>query len=437
MSNEFVKTIWVSKQDAFGRKVKHLNKILAKHGKPAISFKYTNFRVMEVEFTHHLKGDAFKNDIREKVNVEVCDAVCNGLLEVKKDDVAYTYIGSVNFDAGIKQVFCKDEAYSNFFMDDFRNGWCDHCKTNRTNRKTYHLFSTQDGKVLQIGSKCAKEYFGIDSTAFLETYGQTFFVDYEGCEEDLCMFGRGCITMSYDEIVPFLGYCTNGFLNWVKASEYSDPKAPIWQNPTVAGVRDLINASPAELDSICFDKNARNTNLTLEECVAYWEKRNDGSTFAYNALQTLRAGYATDKSLGAFCYAVFAAYNAKVRALKEAAAAAKTYAPCRWEKGKRADIKGVIVNIREFETLNEYKANMYNGYYGTEETRYSVDFQDEVGTLYHFVTGGGSFPGVKNGMKVSIRGTIGETNLFKGVPYTRLSRPVCTVQKEDGESAVA
>lgn len=436
----FTKTIWVSKKSAFEDKVKHLNRLLKKQGKDPITFKYENYRINKVEFTYHVKGDAFKNDLTEERFVEVCDVVCSGVLEVKKDDVPYTYIGSVSIEGGIRQVFCKDEQYANNFMDGFKEGWCDHCKSKRMNRKSYHLFATPNDSVVQIGSTCAKEYFGIDSVAFLETYGKTFFVSYEGCMDDIQDFGHDCRAMPYSQIVPFLDYATNGFLKWNKKGEWYDTQAPIWEQPTVQAVRGLINAeeSGTDIDQKCYKSNAFNLNLTLEDCIAFWEEKADKeknsgspfatvSTFTFNALETLKAGYATNRSLGSFCYAVFAAYNDKVKKIQEAAAASQEYVPCRWAKGTRTDIKGTIVNIREIEALNEYKANYYNRYYGEEETRYVVDFKDDAGTLYHFTTSGATFAEVENGMEVSIRGKIEDTKPYKGVPYTRLSRPVCTM----------
>jgi len=438
--DSFKKTIWVSKKTAFEDKVKHLNRLLKKQGKQPITFKYENYRMQKVEFTFHMKGDAFKNDITEERFVEVCDVVCAGVLEVKKDDQPYTYIGSVSVEGGIRQVFCKDEQYAAHFTDGFKEGWCDHCKTKRMSRKSYHLFATVDGEVVQIGSTCAKEYFGISSVAFLETYGKTFYVSYEGCEDDLRDFRAGYRAMPYEQIVPFLDYATNGFLKWNKRDGYCDPLAPTWEQPTVEAVRGLIEMEDGgiQLKEKCYKGNAAAVNLTIDECIAFWEARaekeqNSGSpfatvsTFTFNALQTIKAGYATDRSLGSFCYAVFAAYNDKVKKIQETAAAAQDYPPCRWEKGVRADIKGIIVNIREIEALNGYKANWYNHYYGEEETCYVVDFKDEVGTLYHFTTSGTTFAKVENGMEVSIRGKIEDTKPFKGVPYTRLSRPVCTI----------
>ena len=167
---DFTHTIWVSMKDTFEKKMRHLNRILGKHGKPPITYTYSEPRAVPVTFEYHLKGDAYRNDEIVERMVEVVDVHCKGLTAVKKDDVEYTYLGTVSYEDGVKQVFCNNEAYANYFMDDFRDHFCDHCRTTRTNRKKYYLFrNTATNQVLQIGSTCAKEYFGIDSAAFKPT----------------------------------------------------------------------------------------------------------------------------------------------------------------------------------------------------------------------------------------------------------------------------
>lgn len=123
----FTKTIWVSKLDAFKDKIVHLNRILKKNNKPPLKVSYTNFRRIPVEFEFHMKGDAYRNDLFETRYVEVCDAVCTGLTEVKKDDKTYTYLGSVSCGEGGRQVFVKDETFKDYFKDK-RNGFLETLK---------------------------------------------------------------------------------------------------------------------------------------------------------------------------------------------------------------------------------------------------------------------------------------------------------------------
>lgn len=437
---EFRKTIWVSKKPDFEQKVQHLNRILLRNGKDPIRFAYDNYRIEKVTFTYHEKGDAFRNDKEETHFVEVCDAVCTGLTIVRKGDVPFTYLGSVSFADGVKQVFCNNEDYSRFFLEDFRANYCDHCNTTRTNRKTYFLFlDPTTGKVVQIGSTCAKEYFGITSAAFLETYGKTFFVEYSGCPEDM-VFGKGSVGYSFDDIAPVVSYCTNGFTKWHKASEGGDDFGQLWDQPTTEAVRTMLNSW--EGWEPIWPRKTDNENceiLSHEEVLAFWTAKyeKEHSTFAANCMEAIKAGYTTSRSLGSFCYAIFAAFNAKVRAMQDAEAAKNAViVPCAYPVNSRQTISGVITGIRTF-TDNIWQTASYRNPYGDEVTKYIVDFTEDNGTRYHFTTSSVSFADLKMGDRISMRCTINDTKPFKGIPYTHVSRPKATLLTPADSAPVA
>lgn len=422
-ASTFTKVIWASMKETFVKKVQHLNKILAKHGKAPITVSFENPRIIPVSFTLHTKGDAFRNDREETRFVEVLDAVCSGYTLVQKDDRPYTYLGTVSVVDGIRQVFCKDDAFAPYFTDLFRPNFCDHCHSTRTNRKTYHLFHDPiENKVLQIGSTCAKEFFGIDSTAFLDAWGKTFLVDYDGGEDDLRDFSRGCIGFSYEEVLPALSYATRGFVKWQKKDSGFFPELPLQDQPTSYAVSLLLNSSPSS-DPIP-DQSNNCSLLSYDEVLSYWSTKyeKESSTFAFNCLSAVKAGYATSRTLGSFCYAVFAAFNNKVRSIREAEAAKNTVVvPCPFPVNSRATIEGIVTNIRE-TTFDNFHSYDYSEY-----TAYIVDFTADNGTLYHFTTSAQSFSSVHTNDRISLRATIGETKPFKSIPYTRLSRPVATV----------
>ena len=431
---DFTQTLWVSKKDTFIKKMKHLNRILAKYGKPPISYSFSNVRSVPVTFEYHLKGDAYRNDHIAERLVEVCDVHCKGLTTIKKDDVEYTYLGTVSFADGVKQIFCNNEAYSKYFMDDFRPNFCDHCHTTRTNRKAYYLFrNTRTNQILQIGSTCAKEYFGIDSAAFLQTYGNTFITLRDGTEDEIGSFKDNSFGYSISSVIPVVSLCTNGFLKWHKKSDYADPSAPLYDQPTSEAVHSVLSswdslnngswkASPIyPSDS---DKSASNL-LSIEDIISFWQAKfnSEASSFAYNCLQALKAGYATSRSLGALSWAIFAAYNAKLNSLRDQQLAQSlTIVPCPYPINSRQTLNGSILNIRSFSD-----EACYNGFSYTSITKYTVDFKDSNGTLYHFTTSSASFRNLHQNDQVSIRASIGETKPFKSVPYTRLSRPSATL----------
>lgn len=436
-ASTFTKTIWVCQKGVFEKKIAHLNRMLAKEGKEPITFKYANYRTEKVTFQYHMKGESYRDDEFHDMLMEVCDAVCTGVTMVKKTDKNYEYIGAVSVEDGIRQVFCKNEDYKRYFTEDFREGVCDHCGTKRYNRKLYFLFLEQEtGRVLQIGSKCAKEFFGIDSSAFLETYGRTFMLAYAPDDEEFADYNRGARCFDYESVLPVLSYCTSGFMNWNKKGGYFSPELPIRDWPTTMAVENILTST----DNGMLGDERHDNNVSLlspNEAVAYWDAKyqKDGTTFAYNCLNAIKAGYATKHTMGTFCYAIFGAFNAKVRQIQEKAAASKEYVPCAYAKGSRADITGKIINVREYETTRPYSYNWYNGYWGDDMTCLAVDFKDDNGTLYHFSTSAKTFFGLKAGDRISMRCTIGETKPFRGVPYTRVSRPVATLLERNKADA--
>lgn len=418
---DFTKTIWVSKKDIFIKKLKHLNRILAKHGKPQITYSFSAPHAVPVSFEYHLKGDAYRNDKSITRMVEVVDVHCKGLTTIKKDAVEYAYLGTVSFEDGVKQIFCNNEAYASHFMDGFRTAYCDHCHTSRANRKKYFLFlNTVANKVLQIGSTCAKEYFGIDSTAFLDTYGNTFITISDGTEDELGGFKDNSLCYGISTLIPIVSLCTKGFLKWNKKDghdSFFDPSCPIYELPTASAVESVLTSWDT-LHPIHSTEGDRNNAklLSEEEIVSFWQAKYDKeqSSFAYNCLQAVQAGYTTRRSLGSFSYAIFAAYNAKVKALKdEQTAKSLTIVPCPYPVNSRQNLTGTITNIRSFTDDSYYNS----------VTKYVVDFTDSNGTFYHFTTSSVSFRNLKNNDRVSIRATIGETKPYKSVPYTRLTRP--------------
>jgi hypothetical protein len=65
--------------------------------------------------------------------------------------------------------------------EELREGWCDHCKTTRTRRKTYVVRDMNNGTQLQVGRSCIKDFTGWQGNiAWLEkndTSSEGFFGD--------------------------------------------------------------------------------------------------------------------------------------------------------------------------------------------------------------------------------------------------------------------
>lgn len=413
-------TLWNENKALFEKKMAHLNKILARLGKEPIRYRYENERGMKVTMQTHMKGDSFANDTFADVMVFVRDVVIEGEAFVKKDDRDYRYIGSVRFEGGVKQTSCRDEAYADAFIN-FREGICDHCGTKNRNRKAYYLFEV-DGKVIQVGSTCVKEYFGIDSMRYLECMEETLSIISE-CEDGWLDFDgsrsfAGGFGLPYETIYGLLDFATMGFMKWTKAADgCSDVAlaygAEIHELATVEIVRNGISALFNGREPM-FGENK--ISLTREQCIEYW-KSQPLTCFTDNVLNALKAEGATDRSLGTYCYGIYGAVNAAVKA--QMAKEADTSKPCRHEVGKRVNIRGKVLSIKEYEVEDTFS------YRGGWITKYTVNFRDEDDALYHFNTGSTTFMNVKEGDEIEVRGKVEAAKEYKGVMYTGLNLPKC------------
>lgn len=59
-----------------------------------------------------------------------------------------------------------------------QEGWCDHCKTTRHNRRKIYLVRNEDGETKQVGSTCIKDFLGWSA-------GYPYMPDAEEIEDDL------------------------------------------------------------------------------------------------------------------------------------------------------------------------------------------------------------------------------------------------------------
>jgi hypothetical protein len=83
------------------------------------------------------------------------------------------YLGTILFVDGIKQIFTVETA--DVTLGDIPDAslTCDHCKVNRKRIK-YFMFR-ENGKIVSIGSSCAKDYFGWDIERYLDMF--TYLAD--------------------------------------------------------------------------------------------------------------------------------------------------------------------------------------------------------------------------------------------------------------------
>lgn len=133
-------------ESAFNEHIKKANKKLLRVGQVPLT-------IASKTIEHTFKVTESKNEIPiDYINYEIECPDITGLENVE-------YVGTISVKDGIKTVYSEDDSITLGSIPT-ESLHCDHCNVNRYRNK-YHIFR-KDGAVLQIGSSCAKDYFGHD-----------------------------------------------------------------------------------------------------------------------------------------------------------------------------------------------------------------------------------------------------------------------------------
>lgn len=373
------KSIPTCKLDEFNKKLNFLNKRLTKYGKPPLEFHVIDRYKRLLKFQYH------RDEVDEFVDryVEFAEIEITGMESFKKDEKDYRFIGNIKYQGGIKQVSCLDEKYIEYFDRDYKI--CDHCHTNRY-RKSYNLFEA-NGKVIQIGSSCSKDYFGYDVEKFLDIYLQTYFLVEKEDRMDLEVY-RGSLVQDFVTIFNVIKNVTVDFTKWEKKQEdeyYNNIPSSVTQ------IRGLLFDIEQSKESNITLNNV--PEATLERIRDYWNKQ-ELSSFVINVREALKKDYATYESVGFYSYAVFKAMKniRKENAKKEGKFS--TY-----KNGDRPTLNVTVTNHKIIEIP------AYNGR-GSEPIAI-VNFTTDDGVRYMTKsTGFDVVRKIKIGDKLTIKGTV-------------------------------
>jgi len=174
-------------RNTFMLKLNFLNKKLAEKNLPLIVIK---------------KEDSVKVEDSTGLSHKWTQVILEGPSTLKED---CEYVGMILFVEGIRHIYSFDEEYSSVLgSTPTENLHCDHCNVNRKRNK--YFFFKKEGKILSIGSSCAKEYFGWDIEKYLDSYlyvkhvadelADDFFMDIES-RADRFIFLNDIIVATY------------------------------------------------------------------------------------------------------------------------------------------------------------------------------------------------------------------------------------------------
>lgn len=380
----------------FKARVEKLNKKLVKLNKPILTVTELDHFIRKEKVEFHNSGDAYRNDTFRDFNVEYANIQIDGLEFFKKDDSKYKYIGTVNVKDGVKTVFCPDNTFLLHFQSD--SNVCDHCHTKRL-RNTYHLFEDH-GRVLKIGSSCAKDFFGYDVDKILHVYYETFAVirSFEEFDEKCC---RESISWSFNEIYSEVQHYTKDFSFWD-----SSGKSEIGTSQKIR--EDLYTNST-------YSMNSKAPEELLQKIRNYWDSQDLNSSFVLNMREAIKHDYAIEKNVGSYAYAIFGA----IKGMKEKEASLEGN-ECQYKDGDRPGLNLTVTHRHSF-TAPGYSR------YAKEETIYVVEFLSEDGVIYVTKSSSGAISELNIGDKVKLAGTICGRNDFAGKKRWQLKR--CKVKE--------
>lgn len=363
-----------SKIDLFEKKVNKLNKKIKSLGKAPITFVVGEKFIKKVQFTYHTKGERFADDIVENINVAFISITVDGIEVFKRDDKDYTFIGTVTNVDGIKTVNCIDDQYIEHFKKDIT--FCDHCKTGRK-RNQYFLFVDQNGKVINIGSSCAEEYFGIDVKKYLGVFIQTFFVSGGEYEDDDCYLKN--VAFDYDCVYRHLKEVTNDFTKWEKGDTTTELKNHIRK----------VSVAPIK------------SEYTIDDIRNYWNGQSIDSGFSLNMQEAVKNDFCVERNFGIFAYAIFGAVNGIRKNKAEAISGNNTAAESQYKDGDKVTIEGVATHISSYQSF--YNRSMI----------YRIEFKGSDDVYYYMNTSAKGMCDIHVGDKFSVKGTINGRNDFR------------------------
>jgi hypothetical protein len=298
----------------------------------------------------------------------------------------YDYLATLKKVEKGNMIFTNNDTFdfSSYFESNF---YCDHCKTNR-NRKTVHLFQDKTGKILQVASTCAKEYFGISIADKLASVLkiEEIFIDLE--EEFTESYGK-----YYDDIEFVIGKAFYAICN---DKRYYSKNKPDNSGCTTL---DFVNALlPAKID----DYADVLKQFDFDAFYDYWQAKvkKDRSVFNNNVILSLTS---VDYKAGIVVYSVFD-YILNATELIQKKETKVTKNEHFGAIKDKIDFEGEIIKT------------------GSYETQYGITFiytiQSSEGIIFVWSTN----KEFKTGLKGNIKGTIKEHTEYKGLKQTKITR---------------
>jgi len=211
--------------DVTMEKIAKINERCAKRGIPG---------GLSVEFTERIVKE--KNDLGIEIEKLFYDTHITGIAPQLP---GWEFIGIIDFDQHAGLIVRGYPGAAQIDRASIRDGWCDHCQTNRYRTSTMVVRNVNTGMQIQVGSSCIKDFTGW--TALPYTFDRM-----SKDVEDMCEgFGGGARDVTTETVLGVAWACVQTW-GFVRSNE---------AGATVHMVRDVINPPKA---------NSRNADYRAE-----------------------------------------------------------------------------------------------------------------------------------------------------------------------------
>ena len=299
---------------------------------------------------------------------------------------------------------------------------CDHCGWKRNRHHAVLLRNTEDGKHIQVGSTCVKDFFGIDPKGFLLMASIKFSEIIGKVKEDHvpANYGRDIWGYDLDHVLAYSAAATVkwGWLSKSKAWELNNRYENAQYVPTAEHVLDNLNPwprMPEELKVDIEEEDLELANKVIEHFKNLDPKDND---YLLQCCKIVEMGYVPHKYIGYACSMV-GAYNRDMEKKVKMEKEQEVNGHSKFQGELKERLKGIRVEVT-------YKRNFVNDF--GENTLYA--FRDADGNIYKTFYSGYSWE-CEVGDVVLLTGTVKKHQEFRGIEETMMNRVVVADAPEE------
>jgi len=116
---------------------------------------------LNVEWREEIKKE--KNSVGVEIEYLVYMTKITGISPKLPD---WEFIATLDYDHNAGLIVRTYPGVNSIDRSELREGWCDHCQTDRYRKNTYVMRNTESGEQIQVGSSCIKDFTGWEALPY-------------------------------------------------------------------------------------------------------------------------------------------------------------------------------------------------------------------------------------------------------------------------------